>query len=150
MNARWLQIQSAYLSEPEWIAADSAYRLSTTAITPSRKNSTQLDAASRSNQYFSTNRVRVEHLFGILKENSSSCKKLPIRITDARSHEFACTWVRFCCILHNILLPVYDEEDFQNDHHFEPNRAEEQEDSSEDDDTQLKRNALFEVLHEKL
>lgn len=144
---------SSYLSEPEWIAADSAYKLRTTVITPFRKNSRQLNASARKdfNRFFSSYRVRVEHTFGIMKERLASLKKLSIKITDQRSHKFACDWIRVCCILHNILLPLYDEEDLQYSMHSEPSRSEGNDDSSEDlhDDAQLKRNALFEVVSEQ-
>ncbi|XP_037044303.1 uncharacterized protein LOC119080152 [Bradysia coprophila] len=106
---------TTYISEPQWIAAVSAYKLSSTVITPFRKNSKQLTAKSRRdfNRYFSTYRVRIEHVFGIMKEKFPSLKSLSIRITDARSHELACTWIRVCCILHNVLLPHYDDEDLE-------------------------------------
>lgn len=82
-----------------------------------------------------------------MKEKLSSLKKLSIRITDARSHEFACTWIRVCCILHNILLPIYDEEDLQYPN-SPPNTVEECDDNSDDEDNdgQLKRIAIFEVI----
>lgn len=140
---------SSYLTEPQWMAADSAYKLRTTVITPFRKNSKQLNATSRNsfNRYFSSFRVRVEHAFGIMKEKFPSCKELPIRIIDAKSHKFACTWIRVCCILHNMLLPLYNEEDLS--HSFEStNTSDDRYDSSDDEEdmAQLKRNALVEVL----
>lgn len=144
-----------YLTEPQWIAGDSAYKLRTTVITPFRKNSTQLTHAARKdfNRYFSSYRVRVEHVFGIMKEKFPSCKKLNIRIIDAKSHEFACTWIRACCILHNMLMPHYDEEDLTYD--LSPrNRSEQPDDVSdgdedEDDAAVQKRNALFHVINEQ-
>lgn len=143
---------SAYLTSPQWIAADSAYKLTSTVITPFRKNSTELTAASRKdfNRYFSTYRVRVEHMFGIMKEKLSSLKKLGIRITDVRSHEFACTWIRVCCILHNILLPFYDEQDLQYTN-SRSNTTEECDEygDDEDHDGQLKRRAIFELINEQ-
>lgn len=85
-----------------------------------------------------------------MKEKLPSLKKLSIRITDARSHEFACTWIRVCCVLHNLLLPIYDEEDLQHSHSL-PNTAAEYDENSEDEDSdgQLKRIAIFEVINEQ-
>lgn len=95
------------------------------SIASFRKNSKELIAASRKdfNRYFSSYRVRAEHLFGIMKEKLPSMKKLNIRITNAKSHELACTWIRVCCILLNILLPLYDKEDLQCTN-FSQNREE--------------------------
>lgn len=141
------------ISQPKWIGADSAYKLRTTVMTPFRKNSNQLNASARKdfNRFFSSYRVRVEHTYGIMKEKLPSLKKLPIKINDRRSHQFACDWIRVCCILHNMLLPLYDEEDLQFSSHSEPRTAEQHDDSSEDEDdaAQIKRNALYEVLSEQ-
>ncbi|KAG4070931.1 hypothetical protein HA402_001368 [Bradysia odoriphaga] len=148
---------TAYITEPQWIAADSAYKLSSTVITPFRKNSNQLTEKDRKdfNQYFSTYRVRIEHVFGLMKEKFPSLKKLSIRIRDAKSHEFVCTWIRVCCILHNVLLPHFDEEDLTCiNNGFRSNHEEEEfdgcEDSNEDKDGQMKRIALFQVLNEPM
>lgn len=149
---------TAYITQPQWIAADSAYKLSSTVITPFRKNSNQLTAKCRKdfNRYFSTYRVRIEHVFGIMKEKFPSLKKLGIRIRDAKSHEFVCTWIRVCCILHNILLPHYDKEDLtciNNDSRSRSNDEEEEFDACEDNEDkngQMKRIALFQVLNEQM
>lgn len=90
-----------------------------------------------------------------MKEKFPSLKKLGIRIRDAKSHEFVCTWIRVCCILHNILLPHYDEEDLtcinndssrSNDEDEEFHACED----NEDKNGQMKRIALFQVLNEQM
>lgn len=64
------------------------------------------------NQYFSSYRVRIEHCFGILEEKFQSLKSLPVQIYDEKSHKFACTWIRVCCIVYNMILPYIDVSEF--------------------------------------
>lgn len=107
-----------YFTEPQYLAADCAFQLTTTVITPFRQNSTALTPRKRTrfNRMLSSKRVRIEHCFGVMKEKLASLKCLSVKIKDEKSHKFACTWIRVCCILHNILLPHYDEEDFACTH----------------------------------
>lgn len=96
---------SQYFAGEEWIAADSAYKLSKTVITPFRKNSTEPDIMKNAfNKLHSKYRVRIEHCFGILKERFGSMKELRMRLSDARSSAYACKWVTICCILHNFII----------------------------------------------
>lgn len=138
-----------YFSGEEWIAADSAYRLTRYVITPFRRNnSSPLSAENKKNfnQFFSSYRVRIEHCFGILKETFPSLKCLRIRIYDDKSHKFACTWVRVCCILYNIILPYVDISEFPC-----PVNEEEEEFSAASDIDKLgeaKRMALVEIILE--
>lgn len=94
-----------YFSGPQWIAADSAYKLTETVITPYRKNSRQASEETKKsfNYNFSKYRVRVEHCFGLLKERFSSLKELRLRIHNLQSNVLASKWFIVCCILHNII-----------------------------------------------
>lgn len=67
-----------FLSDSQWIAADSAYKLSASIITPYRQNSRETTSQQRKsfNKYFSKFRVRIEHCFGRLKERFCSLKEL--------------------------------------------------------------------------
>lgn len=104
---------SNYFEGEEWIAADSAYKLSKTIITPFRKNSTEPESMTNSfNKLHSKYRVRIEHCFGILKERFGSLKELRMRLIDARSSVHACNWIRACCILHNFIIDC--KEDIQS------------------------------------
>lgn len=92
------------------MAADSAYKLTEHIVTPFRTNATVRTAKERKsfNRYFSSYRVRIEHTFGLLKNKFASLKEIRIRIKDKESHRAVCTWIRACCLLHNILLPFID------------------------------------------
>ncbi len=131
----------------------NTYRLTETVVTPFRRNSTYNSSSRRRkfNKYFSRFRVRIEHCFGILKERFSSLKELRVRVKDISSHKFVCSWIMACCILHNILIPHLEAEDYI---------FESESDSEEDDTTangyqdeisgDLKRQALFSVVMGKL
>ncbi|XP_031328220.1 protein ALP1-like [Photinus pyralis] len=95
-----------YLSPPEWIAADSAYKLTENVITPYKKNSRQVSANVQKtfNYTFSKYRVRVEHCIGLLKERFSSLKELRLRIHTKESNKLACDWFIVCCIIHNLVI----------------------------------------------
>lgn len=90
-------------------------------------------------------------MFGIMKEKLPSLKLLSVKITDAKSHEFACTWVRVCCILYNILLPHLDPEDFEPMNCYQ-NHGDDEEYEGDDDfdeDGKWKRIALAELIANK-
>ncbi len=145
---------TTYFSESQWLAGDSAYRLTETLITPFRKNSTFRSAQERQkfNKYFSSFRVRIENCFGIVKEKFSSLKELRIRIKDVQSHQYACEWITTCFILHNIILPYSDPEDLTPPLEPDEPEAEPQQNIRDKDDSlgEIKRQALFGVVLEKL
>lgn len=95
-----------YLLDSDWIAADSAYKLTSFFITPYRRNARQPDLHQRVafNKHFSSFRVRIEHCFGKLKERFQSLIEMNIQINSRENYVFLCDWVIVCCILHNIIL----------------------------------------------
>lgn len=105
MNSSLFLNPSAHFHGEEWLAADSAYKLSTTIITPFRRNSPEPEHVRNSfNKLFSKYRVRIEHCFGILKERFGSLKELRMRLINAESSTYACQWVTVCSILHNFVI----------------------------------------------
>lgn len=139
-----------FFSSEQWIAADSAYSLSKTVITPYRNNSQMMTTAKRKafNFRHSQYRVRVEHCIGLLKERFGSLKELRLRIHDEKSQEMFNKWIIVCCIIHNILLPTSDV-NFDVDMH--------EDDISDDDECEnelsnkkceIKRQALYSLMFE--
>lgn len=142
-----------FFSGMEWLAGDCAYPLSTTLITPFRSNSNTLTPQQRAkfNQYFSSKRVRIEHIFGIMKNIFTSLQLLRLYLT-ADTHQFACTWIRVCCILYNILRPHLDEDDLNTGN--QPNHEEEDEDDEgllqePNDLGEAKRIALYDTIYQE-
>lgn len=142
-----------YFTEPQYLFGDCAYRQTITVITPFRQNSKEMTHPSRVafNRFACSKRVRIEHGFGVMKEKFPSLKCLNIRISDEESHRLACTWIRVTCVLHNILLPHYDEEDFEfiSVHGSTVKEGDEDNNCAVDEDDQYgkaKRIALFETI----
>jgi len=95
-----------FLTGDQWIAADSAYKLSEQAITPFQSNSTDLTRTARNefNRTFSRYRVRIGQCFGMLKERFNSLKDVKIMGKNAKSLSVVCDWVFVCAVLRNIII----------------------------------------------
>jgi len=110
VNTNIGQHPERYMTDGEWIAADSAYSLTEFVIIPFRKNTKEVSESHRLafQAQFSKYRVKVENAFGILKELFGSLKELRIRVNKHGGHQAACEWILACCVLYNILLPDCD------------------------------------------
>ncbi|KAF6209583.1 hypothetical protein GE061_015331 [Apolygus lucorum] len=114
-----------FLSNHQWIAGDSAYKLTTTLITPYKRSAgvPLPENQVRFNKIFSKYRVRVEHTFGSMKERFCSLKELKVRIIDEKSVRFVCEWFTVCVLLNNIIRTTSnDDEPFEaedSDHETE-------------------------------
>ncbi|KAJ6645256.1 Protein ANTAGONIST OF LIKE HETEROCHROMATIN PROTEIN 1 [Pseudolycoriella hygida] len=138
-----------YFSGEHWAAADCAYRLTRHVLTPFRRNNSSTMSSEQKknfNKYFSSYRVRIEHCFGILKELLPSLKGLRLRIYNKKSHEFACKWIRVCCIIYNILLPFIEMSDFDYTINEEKNDDINFTVAETDKVGQAKRAALVEII----
>lgn len=105
-----------FFSEGQYIGGDSAYAISENLVAPFKRNSTTANASDRAafNTYFSSYRVKIECVYGILKETFASLKSLRVRVNGAEGHELACKWITACCILFNILRESFDDHDFDH------------------------------------
>lgn len=103
-----------YFSGLQWLAADSAYKLTSTVITPFRESSNELTLLQRKrfNKEFSAYRIRIEHCFGLLKERFNSLKDLKLQIKDDASIKRSCRWILVCAILHNIVIEQNNGDEF--------------------------------------
>lgn len=156
-NSTLKKKKTELFSGMEWLAADSAYKLSTTVITPYRSNSKAVPTSQRNdfNKKFSKFRVRIENFFSLLKERFNSLKELKLRLHNDESLAFACTWISVCCILNNIII-TYSKDENGND---EAINCDEEHNSDEEDssvdicgrDTETeageqKRRAILEIV----
>uniref|UniRef100_A0A0A9Z5Y3 Putative nuclease HARBI1 n=1 Tax=Lygus hesperus TaxID=30085 RepID=A0A0A9Z5Y3_LYGHE len=108
---------SDFLTNLQWIAGDSAYKLTTSLITPFKKppRGSLTDDQKAFNKIFSRYRVRVEHCIGQIKERFNSLKQLKVRIRDRESAVFCCQWFTVCVLLHNMIKMTCDEDPFEAD-----------------------------------
>lgn len=102
-----------FFSENQWIAGDSAYKLTGTVITPFRVNASSGTEERRMkfNRQFSRYRIRIEHTYGLLKERFGSLKELRLQIKNDESVRKACDWIMVCAILHNLAIDQKDDSD---------------------------------------
>ncbi|GAB0095856.1 protein ANTAGONIST OF LIKE HETEROCHROMATIN PROTEIN 1 [Sergentomyia squamirostris] len=129
-----------FLTGSEWIAGDSAYKLTERIITPFRQNSTVMDQRSRAqfNRHFSSFRVRVEQVFGMAKEKFPSLKELRFRLGSEENHMYSCNWVMVYFILYNMLLQFNMEKGIRIN--FDEFTSEENDNQIEEDITNLNTN----------
>lgn len=137
-----------YFSGDEWIAGDSAYKLTPTVLTPFRKNASGANSKNFKlfNKTFSEFRVRIEHCFSRLKERFGSLKELKIAIKDNECVKKACVWIMVCGILHNILIEDYPirENALQNDNLYDEEEYEQH--SLPNSEGEMKRQAIMNLL----
>ncbi|XP_036329420.1 putative nuclease HARBI1 [Rhagoletis pomonella] len=143
------------LTGAEWLAGDSAYKLSSTLITPFRSNSTDGNVQQRNsfNKTFSKYRIRIEHCFGLLKERFNSLKELKLHIKNDSSVKMACRWILVCAVLHNILIvqrdesfEVAEENEYVDSEDGYVNNEDEPENHVSSHDGEAKRRALRSII----
>lgn len=137
---------TVFFSGSQWLAGDSAYKLSTTIITPYRATSKVGTVQERNifNYHFGKYRIRIENTFGLLKERFGSLKELRIRVGDDSSINFANAWIFVCCILHNMI----DENDTEWEPELEMNDITENDTSERfpSAEAESKRKAILEFI----
>lgn len=101
----------------EFIWADSAYPAAPWLVTPFKKPANgQLSSQQRHfNYHLSSVRVRVEHVYGMLKGRFASLRELRIQISDRTMAEWAVVWIRCCIILHNLVIRIEAAETLHNE-----------------------------------
>ncbi|KAG2066392.1 hypothetical protein BDR04DRAFT_1160269, partial [Suillus decipiens] len=94
------------LPDGHWVWADSAYPLEPWCIAPFKKpHNGQLTKHQKSfNYHLSKICVHVEHTFSVLKGQFQSLRELQFRIKDEKDLEFAVQWIKYCIILHNMII----------------------------------------------
>lgn len=104
-NNSQLSLNSLGFFDPgEFVLGDSAYKLTSTVLTPFRETISMQLKQRNYNYQLGKLRVRVEHTIGRLKERFESLKDLPIQIKDDESIRFSSDWIMVCCVLHNYLI----------------------------------------------
>ncbi|ORY30322.1 hypothetical protein BCR33DRAFT_792679 [Rhizoclosmatium globosum] len=94
----------ATLLQCEYLLGDSGYTLSSTMITPYNRGMQDIPINEAFNEKFSSARVRIEHVNGILKGRWASLTGLRLKTTTAEDMEYVNQWITACIILHNFLL----------------------------------------------
>jgi len=98
-------------SPGEFLMADAGYALRFYICTPYRKPAALIPENQVFNILFSTARVKIEHVNGILKARFGSLKGLRIHVTKLDDFVRINEWIVVCIILYNILHSFNDEWD---------------------------------------
>jgi hypothetical protein len=95
-----------FFAADEYVLADSAYVPSPTVVPAFKKppGGGLSEMQMQFNYRLSNARVRVEHCIGLLKARFQSLRELRVRVRNAEDVKFCVSWLRCCCVLHNMLL----------------------------------------------
>jgi hypothetical protein len=106
---------AAFFADGEYLLADSAFNNTNHTVSTFRLPARGIRLPQDQhdfNQAVSSIRVANEHTIGILKNRFQILKQLPIRITEeVESMERAIDCIEACCVLHNILHDLSQNED---------------------------------------
>ena len=103
-----------YFSLGEFLIADAGYGGTWFLCTPYRQPAASIPHNKVFNELFSSGRIVIEHVNGILKGRFSSLRGIRIQVKTAEDFQRINEWITVCLILHNILLrfnDTWDEED---------------------------------------
>jgi hypothetical protein len=120
----------AYFSQGEYLLADSGYRATYFVCTPYRQPAANIPHNKVFNELFSSARVVIEHVNGIVKGRFSSLRGIRVQLNKEKDVKRVNEWILVCLILHNILVRFRDEweeedvEDVQEEELLAPNVTE--------------------------
>ena len=104
-----------HFSAFEYVIGDVAYTLSPNCMCPYKLPAANLQENAEFNLALSRGRVAVEHVFGLLKNRFMSLKGIPIQVTKMEDFVRINKWIRTCCVLHNMIKKIGDDEADDND-----------------------------------
>jgi hypothetical protein len=93
----------------EYILGDNGYGGKWWLCTPYKNPIAQIHHNRIFNQLFSSGRVTIEHLNGILKNRWASLKGIPKQVNKKEHLKDVAQWIMACLTLHNMLIAFNDE-----------------------------------------
>ena len=104
-----------YFTPGQYIIADSGYGGKRFICTPYRQPHCEIPHNKIFNQLFSSARVYIEHVNGILKSRFASLNGIRTQIKIKKDFKLVNDHVLVCLILHNILMTLKDEWEFDEE-----------------------------------
>ena len=120
-------------SPGEYLFGDCGFARTPTCVCPYKEPAASQPINSRFNHAMRQGRCRIEHVNAVLKSRFKSLKSVPVLICKPEDHHKANVWIRTCLVLHNILLRLKDEWEF-DDNDDEEQHVEEEERIADDGD----------------
>jgi hypothetical protein len=103
-----------YLKEQEeYIFVDLGFKKETFAVPPYKGKEGKLQWNKKFNKAQRMGRVKVEHANGVIKARFGSLNNIPIDIRSAKDYDRCAEWIRACVVLHNALIQLRDEFDYE-------------------------------------
>jgi hypothetical protein len=100
----------------EFIFVDLGFKKETFAVPPYKGQEGKLKHNAEFNKAQRKGRVKVEHANGVIKARFGSLNNIPIDIRCAADHDRCSEWITACVILHNLLVKLRDDWDFDAVH----------------------------------
>jgi len=97
----------------EYIFVDLGFKRELFAVPPYKGKDGKLQHNALFNQAQRRGRVKVEHVNGVIKARFGSLCDLPIDIRGEADHNRCASWITACVILHNLLIQLRDDFDFE-------------------------------------
>ena len=110
-----------YFTPGEFLLADSGYSLKTFCMVPYRQPFASLAHNQLFNELFSSARVKIEHVNGILKGRWAILKGIPTQVKTPNDFKRVNHHVVACIVLHNILQELQDEWMMANEDEIDEN-----------------------------
>lgn len=117
-----------YFCGGQYILADSGYSLKSFVVTPYRQPLADIPENRVFNEYFSSARVIIEHVNGILKGRFSSLRGIRTQIREDKDFKLVNEHILVCLILHNLMI------DFNDEWELEEEEGEEDEEEGNEED----------------
>ncbi|KAF9222735.1 hypothetical protein BS17DRAFT_669049, partial [Gyrodon lividus] len=97
-----------FFGNNEWLWADSAYACHKWCVVPFKKPTEgSLNQDQKTfNYHLSTICVHTKHFYGSLKGHFQSLQELRVQIQSLKDLQYVNMWVRFCLILHNMIVEI--------------------------------------------
>jgi hypothetical protein len=119
-----------FFSLREFLLADAGFALKHFMCTPYKRPLSLIPHHELFNKLFSSARVLIEHLNGILKARFSSLRGIRTQVKELKDFDKVNKWIVVCLILHNLMVEFNDEE-WTNDEEEEEEDREEGEEERE-------------------
>ena len=126
-----------FFTPAEFLLADSGYSLKTFCMVPYRQPIAGLAHNLLFNELFSSARVKIEHVNGILKGRWAILKGIPTQVKTPNDFKRVNEQVVACIVLHNILHVLHDE--------WVPNEDEYEENDNDNDHEMMNAAARMET-----
>ena len=99
--------------DEEFIFVDLGFKRETFAVPPYKGKEAKLKHNAEFNFAQRRGRVKVEHVNGCIKARFASLKKIPINVKHENDHARCAAWITTCVMMHNILLFLRDEFEYE-------------------------------------